>query len=87
MTQTTEEKKLGILRAMNKYGTGSASIDNIRTSMLKPIGNDEIQDLLEIMEQSKGYVKTESGTGVGGNGIYSARLTSQGRQYLREKDE
>jgi len=45
-------------------------------------------DRLEIMEKTKGYVKTLSGTyGPGSlpNGIYAAGLTAEGRMFLRGK--
>ncbi len=45
-------------------------------------------DRLEIMEKTKGYVKTLSGTYAPGslpNGIYAAGLTAEGRMILRGK--
>jgi len=87
MTRTTKDKMLQILIEIKKHEPNHASIDNIRSSWSDAPGNDEVQDLLEIMEYELRYVKTSKSTGSDGNVIVQASLTAWGRQRLREETE
>lgn len=74
-----------ILKAIASLRVSFPNADTIN----KQLGIDPglLGDRLDIMEKTKGYVKTQSGSYMPGvslpNGIYAAGLTAEGRTFLR----
>ena len=70
-------------------GSGKHFMDTttILSRLDQHLNFDELQDRLQIIEDKCKYIETEKRNGVGKNGVYRAKLTALGRQFLADYEK